>query len=82
MDADSADDIALFANTLTQAKSLLNSLEQVAGDIGIHVNADKTEYMCFNQKRDISTLNGCSLKLVGKFTNLRSSISSENNINM
>ena len=31
-------------------------------------NAHKTEYMCFNQTGDISTLNGCSLKLVDKFT--------------
>ena len=31
-------------------------------------NAHKTEYMCFNQTGDISTLNGSSLKLVDKFT--------------
>ena len=39
---------------------------------------DKTEYMCFNQNqtRDISTLAGSSLKLVDKFTNLGSSVSS------
>ena len=41
-DADYADDIALLANTLTQAESLLHSLEQAAGDISRHVNADKT----------------------------------------
>ena len=35
------------------------------------------------KKGDISTLNGCSLKLVDKFTYLRSSVSStENDINM
>ena len=34
------------------------------GGIGLHVNADKTEYMCFNQRGDISTLNGGSLKLM------------------
>ena len=32
--------------------------------IGLHVNSDKTDYMCFNQKRDISTLNGGSPKFV------------------
>ena len=32
--------------------------------------------MCFNQRDDISTLNGSSLKLVDKFTYLRSSVSS------
>ena len=39
--------------------------------------------MRFNQKGDISTLNGGSMKLVGKFTYLESSLSStENDINM
>ena len=39
--------------------------------------------MCFNQKGDIATLNGSSLKLVDQFTYLGSSISStETDINM
>ena len=38
--------------------------------------------MCFNQKGDISTLNGKFVKLVDKFTVLGSSVSStENGIN-
>ena len=41
-----------------------------------HVNAHKTEYMCYNQTGDISTLDGTSLKLVDKFTYLGSSVSS------
>ena len=32
--------------------------------------------MCFNQKRDISTLDGTPLKLVDKFTYLGSSVES------
>ena len=51
-------------------------IEQAACGIGLHVNADKTEYMCFNQRGDISTLNGSSLKLVDKFIYLGSSVSS------
>ena len=47
MDADYADDIALLANTPTQAKYQLHSLEQAAGSIGLHVNAEKTDFMCF-----------------------------------
>ena len=43
-DADYANDIALQANTPAQAKTLLHSLEQAAGGIALHVNADKTEY--------------------------------------
>ena len=67
-DADYANNVALLANTPTQAKTQLLSLERAAAGIGLHVNADKTEYMCFNQRGDISTLNGSSLKLVDKFT--------------
>ena len=79
--ADYADDIALIANTPTQAESLLHSLEQATGGIGLHFNADKMEFMCFNQRANISTLNGRSLKLVDKFTYLGSNVSStENNI--
>ena len=81
-DADYADDIALLANTPTQAEYLLHSLERATGGIVPHVNADKTEFMCFNQIGHISTLNGRSLKLEDKFTYLRSSVSStENDIN-
>ena len=81
-DADYADDIALLANTPAQAETLLHSQERAAVGIGFHVNAHKTEYMCFNKKGDISTLNVSSLKLVDKFTYLGSSVSStETDIN-
>ena len=66
-----ADDIAILANTPNQAETLQDSLERAAA-----VNAHKTEYMCFNQTGDISTLDGTSLKLVDKFTYLGSSVSS------
>ena len=75
-DADYADDIALLTNTPNQAETLLHSLERAAAGIGFHVNAHKTEYMCYNQTGDISTLNSTSLKLVDKFTYLGSSVSS------
>ena len=66
--ADYTDNIVILANTPNQAETLLHSLEQAAAGIGLHVNAHKTEYMCFNQTDDISTLEGTSLKLVDKFT--------------
>ena len=44
--------------------------------VGLHVNAHKTEYICYNQTGDISTLDGTSLKLVDKFPYLGSSVSS------
>ena len=75
-DADYADDIAILAKTPNQAETLLHSLERAATGIGVHVNAHKTEYMCFNQTGDISTLERTSLKLVDKFTYLGCSVSS------
>ena len=51
-------------------------MSPVATGIGLHVNAHKTEYICYNQTGDISTLGGTSLKLVDKFTYLGSSVSS------
>ena len=75
-DADYADDIAILANTPNQAETLLHSLERVTAGIGIHVNAHKTEYMCYNQTGDISTLDGIPLKLVEKFTYLGNSVAS------
>ena len=75
-DADYADDIAILANIPDQAETLLHSLERAAADIGLYVNAHKTEYMCYNQTGDISTLDGTSLKLVDELTYLGSSGSS------
>ena len=49
-----ADNIALLLNTPNQAKTLLHSLERAAAVIGLHVNAHKMEYMCYNQTGDIS----------------------------
>ena len=72
-DADYADDIALLANAPAQAETLLHCLERAAAGIGLHINAHKTEYMCFNQTGDIFTLNSSTLKLVDKFTYLGSS---------
>ena len=78
-DADYADDIAILANTPNQAETLLHSLERAAAGIGLYVNAHKTEYMCYNQTSDISTLDGTPLKLVDKFTYLGSSVASTEN---
>ena len=60
---------------------MLHSLEQTAGSIGIHVNAEKMEWMCFNQKGEISTLKGGSL--IDQSTYIGSSVSfTKNDINM
>ena len=78
-DSDYADDVALQSNTPTLAVSLLHSLERAADGIGLHVNADKTEYLCFNRRGNISTLNWRYLKLVDKFPYLGSRVSSTKN---
>ena len=52
------------------------SLKRAAAGIGLCVNAHKTEYMCYNQTGDISTLDGTPLKLVDKFTYIGSSVAS------
>ena len=70
------DDIAILANTPNQAKTLLHSLGRAAAGIDLHINVHKTEYMCYNQTGDITTLDGTPLKLVDKFTYLGSSVSS------
>ena len=58
-----ADDLALLVNIPAQAESLLYSQKQAARGIGIYVNANKTEYMCFNQEVAIFTL-----RYVDKYT--------------
>ena len=60
-DADHADNITLLENTPTQTETLLHSLEPAAAGIGLY---DKMEYMYFNRRGVISTLNSSSLKLV------------------
>ena len=65
---DYTDDISILANTPNQAETLLHSLEQAATGIGLYVNAHKTEYMCYNQTGDSSTLDETPFKLVDKFT--------------
>ena len=56
--------------------TLLHSLERAAAGIGLYVNALKTEYVCYNQTSDISTLDGTPLKLVEKFPYRGSNFSS------
>ena len=81
-DAEYTNDVALLVNTPAQAETLQHSLERAAAGIGLHVKADKTEYVFFNHRGNISTLNVDSLELVDKVTYLGSSVSStEKDIN-
>ena len=64
-----------FSDDLSNWHTIL-PLERAAASIGLHVNAHKTEYMCYNRTGDISTLKGTPLKLVDKFKYLGSSVES------
>ena len=75
-DADYADDLALFANTIASATTLLHRLENAAQDVGLYVNAGKTEFIKYNQQGSIHTLSGDPLKAVDTFVYLGSEIAS------
>ena len=64
------------STSLMSSSLLLQQCQRAAAGIGLHVNAYKTEYMCYNQTGDIYTLDGTPLKQVDKFTYLGSSVSS------
>ena len=49
-DANYADNLVLLTNTSTPAESLLQSMEQAAEGIGLYVNTNKTDFMCFKQE--------------------------------
>ena len=55
-DADYADDLALFSDTIAEATILLHSLEKAAEDVGLYVNASKTEFISYYQNESIHTL--------------------------
>ena len=52
-DADYADDLAVLADTLKDATTLLRNIEKVAKQIGLYLNADKTEFICENQDASV-----------------------------
>ena len=53
-DANDANELVLPAIIQGQAESIFQRIEQPAGIIGLYLNANKTEYMCFKQKKPIS----------------------------
>ena len=50
-DADYADDLALFANFISETRALLHNLENVAKDIGLHVKASMIKFISFNEQK-------------------------------
>ena len=82
-DADYADDLSLFTNNIEEATKLLHSLEKAAGDVGLYVNAKKTEFMPFQQEGTMKTLKGENIKQVCSFVYLGSEIANtESDVNI
>ena len=75
-DADYADDLALLSNTIDGAEKLLHHLEEAAANIGLSVNAKKTEFISYNETGTIKTVNDIPLAKVDDFTYLGSNIAS------
>ena len=73
---DYIDNLALLTNTSAFVESLLHSLEQAAGCIGLCMNANETNSMCFKQEGILSTLGDKPLKFVDQIIYLSSNISS------
>ena len=78
-DTDFADDIALISESLVNAQSLLNALEQASNCVGLYLNESKTEFfnMCHSDNDFIiKTLNNTILNMVSDYVYLGSYISS------
>ena len=77
-DADYADDIAILTDYLGNATSLLHGIEKLAKEIGLYVNAVKTEFICLNQDASagMSCLSGEKIKRADDFKYLGSYIAS------
>ena len=64
-----ADDISLFGKSIQLAENLLHSVEQSALQVGLHLNASKTEIVTsnINDPYEIKSITGESIKRVKDF---------------
>jgi hypothetical protein len=84
-DVDYADDLAVTTDDLKDATALLQNIEKTALEIGLHINAEKTEFICLNQDSSVGmkSTNGKNIKQVDDFKYLGSYISStEHDVNV
>ena len=75
-DVDYADDLALLSDTMEEATKLLHFVEEAASEIGLYINAGKTEFICYNLEGHIKSRNGNHIKSVNEFVYLGSNIQS------
>ena len=78
IDLDYADDLATLCDTIQDAQKSMYQLETVAAEVGLHINAKKTQCMNFNQLAGgiLTTLNGNVIKEVEDYKYLGAWISS------
>ena len=67
---DYADDIALLSDTIEEASKLLHLVESAASEIGLYINAKKTEFISYNQHGNITSKSGVAIKSVDEFNYL------------
>ena len=77
-DADYTDDLAVLADILKDATTLLHNIEKTAKETGLYLNADKTEFICLNQEASegMKSLRGEKIKQVADFKYLGSYVAS------
>lgn len=77
-DIDYADDLALLADTNSDAEKLLHILENAASEIGLYINCKKTKYIAQNQEQEtqIKSANDKNIESVDDFLYLGSYIES------
>jgi len=62
-DLDLADDIALTLDTIQVAQTLLSGVETEAANVGLHLNAGKTEMIVYNQEiENVRSMKGEDIK--------------------
>ena len=68
-DTDYADDLAITSDNVEDANIMLHKIEEAAAEIGLGVNADKTEYISLKQRNNscIKSLKGNIIKQVNDF---------------
>ena len=72
-DIDFADDIATISEEMEQAQNMLRNIEIEGANVGLRVNAKKTEMMLFNQnvQTDVMSRDGNKIKVVDNFIKYR-----------
>ena len=77
-DLDYADDIATISNTVQEAQKLIYQLETAAAEVGLHINAKKTQCINYNQTGGgtLNAIDGSVIKEVEDYKYLGAWISS------